>query len=58
MKLKIEELRVQSFVTAEKKEQMVGGAFTNISCGGYATCALHCSWTDGRVACKQETNNC
>ena len=58
MKLKIEELRVQSFVTAEKREQIQGGAYTDVSCGNYPTCALACSWTNGQFVCKQVTNGC
>lgn len=51
--LKLEELRVQSFVT-RKKQSTVKGGVSILSCGP-PSCAPACGPTNGVVICKQDT---
>ncbi len=54
-KLQIEELKITSFVTGEKKK-VTGGVVTGMTCGHLYTCALYCSDTRGDVPCKDTPN--
>ncbi len=54
-KLNLEMLKVQSFVTKEVEKITGGDSFPACS-NGQVTCALNCSDTDGRRACKDPAN--
>ncbi len=54
-KLKIEKLKVTSFITEDQGKAFGGNSFPGCS-GGQYTCALFCSDTNGVHGCKHPTN--
>ena len=50
-KLKLDNLKVSSFITKAGLDSTRGGA-TFATCGPI-TCAAACSWTNGNVVCKE-----